>query len=110
MGIGNKVAVGANTEGVRAAAAANTQLSTPKSAVGDIGKTVVACPMIVRRIRMKIVGIVHSGNEQGTVHCMAQSAVVASSNLFDGVGTRVVVGGRAVGTVVPQTERMTGLE
>lgn len=107
-----RVAFGANVEGVKAAAASKTRLPTSKSAVADIGKTVVVCPMIVCdcRIRMKIVGIGHSGNEQGTVHCVAQSAVVALSNEFLGVGMRAVAGGRAVGNVVPPTEGVTGLE
>lgn len=104
------VGFGANTEGVKAAAAANTQLATSKSAVADIGKTAVACTMIVPWIRAKIVGIGHSGNEQGTIHCMAQRSVVALSNQFDGVGMRAVVGGQAAGNVVPQTGGMTGLE
>ena len=86
VGFGAKVAdwktagFGANTEGVKAAAAANTQLPTSKSAVADIGETAVACAMIVRRIRVKIVGIGRSGNEQGTVHCAVQTAVVALSS------------------------------
>lgn len=105
-----KVGFGANTEEVKAAGAVNTQLPASKSAVADIGKTAVACAMIVRRIRVNIVGIGRSGNEQGTVHCMAQRAVVALSNQFDGVGMRAVGGGRAVRNVVPQTEGMTGLE
>ena len=104
------VGFGAKTEGVKAAAAANTQGPTSKSAVADVGKTAVACAMIVRWIRAKIVGIGHSGDEQSTVHCMAQRSVVALSNYFDGVGVRAVVGGQAVGNVVPQTEGMTGLE
>ena len=104
------VAFGANVEGVKAAAASKTRLPTPRSAAADIGKTVVACPMIVYRIRMKIVGIGYSGIEQGTVHCMAQSAVVALSNEFLGVGMRAVVGGQAAENVVPPTEGVTGLE
>jgi len=71
-----KVVVGADTEGVKVAAAANTRLSIPKSAVVDIGKTAVACPMVVRRIRVDIVDIGHSGYE-GTVHCLAQRAALA---------------------------------
>jgi len=63
-----QVAVGAKPEGVKIGAAANTQLATSKSDVPDIGKTVVACPMVVRRIRVKVVDIAHSGGEQGTVH------------------------------------------
>ena len=105
-----RVAFGANFEGAKAAAASKTRLPTSNSAVADIGQTVVACPMIACRIRMKIVGIGHSGIEEGTVHCMAQNVVVVLSNEFLGVGMRAVVGGRAVGNVVPQIEDVTGLE
>lgn len=70
-----KVVVGANADGVKIAVAANSQLVTSTPAVAGIGKTAVACPMVVRRIRVRSVDIGHSGIEQGTVRCLAQRAV-----------------------------------